>query len=103
MVVALVQKCGREYRVLGHEPPTNLGYYLDEFFDFYGNQLNYASTGEPEGGKGYNLGGYIASPTYARKSSARHCCVQYEHNYCKPNPYPKPINQNHKSGRPRAI
>ncbi|CAN0556213.1 unnamed protein product [Laminaria digitata] len=52
MVVALVQKCGREARVKGQEPPTNLGYYLDEFFDFYGNQLNYASTGEPERGKG---------------------------------------------------
>ena len=44
-----VQKCGREARASGHEPPTNLGYYLDEFFDFYGNQLNYASTGESDG------------------------------------------------------
>ncbi|CAM9630998.1 unnamed protein product [Pylaiella littoralis] len=45
MVVALVQKCGREAKDKGHDPPTNLGYLLDEFFDFYGNQLNYATTG----------------------------------------------------------
>lgn len=49
MVVALVQKCGRDAREQGHEPPTNLGFFLDEFFDFYGNQLNYASTGEYQG------------------------------------------------------
>lgn len=46
----MVQKCGREARAKGHEPPTNLGFYLDEFFDFYGNQLNYASAGERERG-----------------------------------------------------
>lgn len=46
MVAALVQKCGREARELGHPPPNNLGYLLDEFFDFYGSQLNYAAVGE---------------------------------------------------------
>lgn len=45
MVVALVQKCAREAKAKGYDPPTNLGYLLQEFFDFYGNQLNYASTG----------------------------------------------------------
>ncbi|CAM9712249.1 unnamed protein product [Hapterophycus canaliculatus] len=45
MVVALVQKCGREAEQKGQPPPTNLGFLLDEFFDFYGNQLNYATTG----------------------------------------------------------
>lgn len=45
MVVALVQKCGREARDKGRDPPTNLGFLLEEFFDLYGNQLNYAATG----------------------------------------------------------
>lgn len=49
MVVALVQKCGREAREQGQEPPTNLGFFLNEFFDFYGNELNYAATGKRQG------------------------------------------------------
>eukprot|EP00903_Cladosiphon_okamuranus_P018953 g17430.t1 len=56
MVVALVQKCARAAKANGYDPPTNLGYLLDEFFDFYGNQLNYASTGITllgEGGGGF--------------------------------------------------
>lgn len=48
MVVALVQKCARDAKRKGHPPPTNLGFLLDEFFDFYGNQLNYATTGKNE-------------------------------------------------------
>ncbi|CAM9963540.1 unnamed protein product, partial [Ectocarpus sp. 6 AP-2014] len=56
MVVALVQKCGREAREKGRDPPTNLGFLLEEFFDFYGNQLNYAAVGITllgEGGGGF--------------------------------------------------
>ncbi|CAM9962866.1 unnamed protein product [Ectocarpus fasciculatus] len=54
MVIALVQKCNREAKSNGHDPPTDLGYLLYEFFEFYGNQLNYRTTGitllGPEGG-----------------------------------------------------
>ena len=46
MVVALVQKCTRDAKAKGCEPPTDLGFLLQEFFDFYGNQLDYATTGE---------------------------------------------------------
>ena len=47
MVVALVQKCARDARAKGREPPTNLGFLLEEFFNFYGSNLNYATTGQP--------------------------------------------------------
>ncbi|CAM9282189.1 unnamed protein product [Discosporangium mesarthrocarpum] len=44
MVVALVQKCGRESFKPGLMP-TNLGYYLLEFFALYGRDLNYVEAG----------------------------------------------------------
>ena len=50
MVVALVQKCARDASSKGQDPPTNLGFLLDEFFDFYGNRLNYNTTGKGGGG-----------------------------------------------------
>lgn len=46
MVIALVQKCNREARRNGHGPPTDLGYLLCEFFEFYGTKLAYPTTGE---------------------------------------------------------
>ena len=50
MVVGLVQKCTRDAKAEGRDPPTDLGFLLKEFFDFYGNQLDYATTGEPPWG-----------------------------------------------------
>lgn len=46
MTVSIVQKCTRDFRSEGSSPTCNLGYLLDEFFDFYGNRLNYTTTGE---------------------------------------------------------
>lgn len=46
MVVALVQKCRRVARGCTGVMPTNLGYLLCHFLDFYGNQLKYDVDGE---------------------------------------------------------
>lgn len=46
MVVALVQKCARDAIDRGLPAPNNLGFLLDEFFDFYGIKLNYSAVGK---------------------------------------------------------
>ncbi|CAM9492790.1 unnamed protein product, partial [Ectocarpus sp. 12 AP-2014] len=46
MVIALVQECNREAGGNGHGPPTDLGYLLCTFFEFYGTKFDYQTTGE---------------------------------------------------------
>lgn len=64
-----MQKCGREAREKGRKLPTNLGFFLDEFFDFYGNQLNYASTGKRGGGAGKGRL-FVSLPVWLRRRVA---------------------------------